>query len=61
MDIGPFVDWIVDMPLIVLILAVSLWWLLGYKDKGICPKCNAPKLFGDKCIICGALSMNSTK
>lgn len=61
MEIGSLIDWIVGMPVIVLILAISLWWLLGLKDKGLCPKCNAPRIFGDKCISCGALSIDSTK
>ena len=56
MDIGAAIEWIVGMPIVVLILAVSLWWLLGRKDKGLCPKCSAPKIFGEKCIICGKIS-----
>ena len=61
MDMSPAIDWIAGTPITVLAISITLWWLLGRKDKGICPKCNAPKLFGNKCISCGTLSMNSIK
>lgn len=56
MDVGAAIEWIVGMPIVVLILAVSLWWLFGCNDKGFCPKCSAPKIFGERCIICRNIS-----
>ena len=61
MDIGSAIDWVVGTPIVVLMISITLWWLLEHKDKGMCSKCNAPKLFGNKCISCGTLSMNSAK
>ncbi|MCH9657436.1 hypothetical protein K0U27_01860 [archaeon] len=56
MDMSSTIDWVVGMPIVILILAVSLWWLFGRNDKGFCPKCSAPRIFGDKCIICEKVS-----
>ncbi len=53
------IDWIVGMPVVVLILVISLWWLLGRNDKGLCPQCGAPKIFGSKCLSCGNISVES--
>ena len=61
MEIGAAVDWVVGMPVIVLILAVVLWWILGSNDKEWCPNCKAPRIFGEKCINCGKISVDSTK
>ena len=59
MEIGSAIELIVGTPIIVLTLAVSLWWVLGRKDKGLCPQCSAPKIFGDKCISCANVSVDS--
>jgi len=56
MDIGIAIEWMVGTPIIVLASAVALWWLLGRNDRGSCPQCDAPKIFGNKCIVCGNIS-----
>ena len=61
MDIGSIINWTVDTPVVILVISITLWWLIGRKDKGFCPKCKAPKIFGDKCISCGNISTNLTK
>lgn len=61
MEIGSLIDWLIGMPMVVLIGAVTLWWLFGRKDKGLCPKCQAPKIFGKKCINCGHVSVELDK
>jgi len=61
MDIGSTIDWVVSIPIAVLVLAIVLWWLLGRNDNGLCPNCSAPRIFGDKCISCGNISVGSTK
>ena len=58
MDIGAAIEWIVGMPIIVLAIAIALWWLLGRNDKGLCPNCSSPRIFGDKCISCGNISVD---
>ena len=52
MEIGSAIEWIVGMPMVVLALAIVMWWILGRKDKGLCIQCNTPKIFGDRCINC---------
>lgn len=58
MEISSAIEWVVGMPIIVLIVVISLWWLLGHNDKGLCPKCNVPQIFGEKCISCGNIQAN---
>ena len=52
-------EWIVSIPLMVLIFAVFLWWLLGRNDNDSCGQCGAPMIFGSKCLSCGNVSVNS--
>ncbi len=61
MDIDSVINWVVGIPIAVLAISITLWWLFGHKDKGFCPKCSAPKIFGDKCISCGDTGTNLTR